>query len=92
MSHLTIAIPDELAQRLAVLASEQKKSVERVALEQLKSLLEPSLENLPGSPSTIRQVVHELPRLSWDAVNELEQAIKAGRLPMRDEGAFDEAR
>jgi predicted transcriptional regulator len=46
MTQLTIEIPDALAQRLARLASEQKKSVEQVAVEQLVSLLEPVAENL----------------------------------------------
>jgi hypothetical protein len=46
MTRLTIEIPDALAQRLAWLASEQKKSVEQVAVEQLESLLEPAAENL----------------------------------------------
>jgi hypothetical protein len=46
MTQLTIEIPDALAQRLAWLASEQKKSVEQVVVEQLASLLEPPAENL----------------------------------------------
>jgi hypothetical protein len=46
MPQLTIEIPDALARRLAWLASEQKKSVEQVAVEQLASLLEPAAENL----------------------------------------------
>ena len=46
MTQLTIEIPDALARRLALLASEQKKSVEQVAVEQLESLLEPATENL----------------------------------------------
>lgn len=46
MPQLTIEIPDALAQRLARLASEQKKSVEQVAVEQLESVLEPAAENL----------------------------------------------
>ncbi len=46
MTQLTIEIPDALARRLAWLASEQKKSVEQVAVEQLESLLEPAAENL----------------------------------------------
>jgi predicted transcriptional regulator len=45
MPQLTIEIPDALARRLAWLASEQKKSVEQVAVEQLESLLEPAAEN-----------------------------------------------
>ena len=46
MPQLTLEIPDALARRLASLASEQKKSVEQVAVEQLESLLEPAAENL----------------------------------------------
>ena len=48
MTRLTIGIPDALARRLAWLASEQKKSVEQVAVEQLESLLESAAENLGG--------------------------------------------
>jgi predicted transcriptional regulator len=46
MTQLTIEIPDALARRLVWLASEQKKSVEQVAVEQLESLLEPVAESL----------------------------------------------
>src|SRR5712691_4259274 len=46
MTQLTIEIPDALARRLAWLASEQKKSVEQVAVEQLESLLGPAAEKL----------------------------------------------
>src|SRR2546427_5276176 len=46
VTQLTIEIPDVLAQRLAWLASEQQKSVEQVAVEQLESLLEPAAEHL----------------------------------------------
>jgi hypothetical protein len=48
MPQLRLEIPDALAQRLAWLASEQKKSVEQVAVEQLESLLEPAAANLEG--------------------------------------------
>src|SRR5947207_12777708 len=46
MTQLTIELPDALARHLAWLASEQKKSVEQVAVEQLESLLAPAAENL----------------------------------------------
>ena len=46
MTQLTIEIPEALARRLAWLASEQRKTVEQVAVEQLESLLEPAAENL----------------------------------------------
>jgi hypothetical protein len=44
MLQLTIEIPETLAQRLAWLAAENKKSVEQVVLERLASLLEPPAE------------------------------------------------
>jgi hypothetical protein len=46
MPQLTIEIPEALARRLTWLASEQNKSVEQVAVEQLESLLAPAAENL----------------------------------------------
>src|SRR5215469_12561190 len=46
MTQLTLELPEALVQRLAWLASEQKKSVEQVAVEQLQSLLEPAAEHL----------------------------------------------
>ena len=46
MTQLTIEISEALARRLAWLASEQKKSVEQVAVEQLEFLLEPAAGNL----------------------------------------------
>src|SRR5262245_10208005 len=46
MTQLTIEIPEALARRLAWLASEQNKSVEQVAVEQLESLLAPVAEHL----------------------------------------------
>jgi len=46
MSQVVIEIPDPLAQRLASLAAEQKKSVEQLVLEHLTSLFEPLRENL----------------------------------------------
>jgi hypothetical protein len=46
MTQLTIDIPDALARRLAWLASEQQKSVEQVAVEQLESLLALAAESL----------------------------------------------
>ena len=46
MTQLIIEIPDALARHLAWLASEQNKSVEQVAVEQLTSLLERATESL----------------------------------------------
>ena len=55
MTQLTIEIPDALARCLAWLASEQKKSVEQVAVEQLESLLAPAAESLEAKDARFFQ-------------------------------------
>jgi hypothetical protein len=45
-----------------------------------------------GSPAAIRQAMHESPHLTREDVEELEEAIDAGRLPVCDGGVFDEGR
>lgn len=45
-----------------------------------------------GSPTAVRQAMHEPPHLTREAVEELEQAIAAGRLPVQDRGVFDDGR
>ncbi|MDQ3254706.1 MAG: hypothetical protein M3R15_12485 [Acidobacteriota bacterium] len=44
----------------------------------------------PSSPAAVRQVMHEPPHLTWEDVDELERAIEEGKLPMHQEGVFDE--
>ena len=41
-----------------------------------------------GSPLAIKQAMHEPPHLTGRDVNELEQAIEAVKLPVRDESLF----
>ncbi len=81
---MTIQIPDDLARDLEGIAAAQKKSVEQLALERLRSLFDDA-----GSPGAVLRVVRELPHPSSPAVDDLEAAIAAARLPVRDEGAFD---
>jgi hypothetical protein len=88
MQHLTIEIPEALAQRMAWLATRQKKSVEQLALERLTSLLESA--TMSGSPAVIRQAMHQPPHLRQKEVDELERAIAEGSLPIRQDGVFDE--
>ena len=89
MQQLTIEIPETLAQRLAWLAAAQQKSVEQIALERLAPLLEIAPTQPSGSPAAIRQAMRE-PHLRREAVDELEQAIAEGKLPVQQEGVFDE--
>ena len=50
----------------------------------------PLAEQLHGGSSTvIRRVMHEEPNLQWEDVDEMERAIKEGKLPVLLEGAFD---
>jgi hypothetical protein len=82
---MTIQIPDDLARSLEGIASAQHKSVEQLAVESLRSQFERR-----DSPAALLRAIRELPHPSPEAVDELEAAILAGRLPVRDEGCFDE--
>jgi predicted transcriptional regulator len=81
---MTIQIPDDLAHGLEGIAAAQRKSVEQVAVESLRSLV-----NRSGSPEVVLRAFRELTPLSAADVDDIEAAIAAGRLPVRDEGAFD---
>ena len=84
MTQLTIEIPDDLARCLKGIATAQKKSVEQVALERLRSLA-----GSAGSPGAILHAMRQPPRLNSSAVDELDVAIASGRLPVREQGAFE---
>ncbi len=44
----------------------------------------------PGVPAVVRQAMHDLPHLQWAQVDELERAITEAKLPVQDQGIFDE--
>ena len=81
---MTIQIPDDLARSLEGVAAAQHKSVEQLALESLRCLLDKAI-----SPELILRAVRDLPHPCSAAVDDLEAAITAGRLPIREQGAFD---
>lgn len=81
---MTIRIPDDLARDLEGIATAQNKSVEQVAVEGLRSLLDSA-----SSPGAVLRAVRELPHPRAAAVDEMEAAIVAARLPVCDQGAFD---
>jgi hypothetical protein len=87
MTNLTIQIPDDLARGLEGIASAQKKSVEQVALERLRSLFDRA-----SSPEAVLRAVRNLPHPSPSAVDVLDAAIAAARLSVSDQGAFDRRR
>jgi hypothetical protein len=81
---MRIHIPDDLARGLQGIAAAQQKSVEQVALDSLRSLFDRA-----SSPAVALRTVRELSHPSAEAVDDLEAAIAAARLPVRDRGAFD---
>ena len=81
---MTIQIPDDLARGLVEIAAAQRKSLEQVAVESLRSLFDRA-----SSPEVVLQAARRLPHPSAAAIDDLEAAIAAGRLPVRDQGAFD---
>jgi len=87
MTNLTIQIPDDLAYGLEGIASAQKKSVEQVALESLRSLFDRA-----SSPHAVLRAVRKLPHPSPSAVDDLDAAIAVARLPVSVQGAFDRSR
>ena len=86
MANLIIEVPDDLARSLEQIAAAQGKSVQQLALERLSSLVEAGPEPRPGSPAAILRAMRELPHPSAAAVDALDAAIAAGRLPI---GASD---
>jgi len=81
---MTIHIPDDLARGLEGIAAAQQKSVEQVALDSLRSLFDRA-----SSPEVFLRTFRALPHPSSSAVYDLEAAIAAARLPVRDGGDFD---
>jgi hypothetical protein len=82
---MTIHIPDALARGLEGIAAAQQKSVEQVVLEGLLSLFERA-----SSLEAVLRAVRQLPHPSAAAVDDLDAAIAAARLPVRDQSAFDQ--
>jgi hypothetical protein len=81
---MTIQIPDDLARNLLGIAAAQQRSVEQLALEGLRSLFDRA-----SSPEAVLRTIRELPHPSAAAVDDLDAAIAAARLPVSDPGAFD---
>jgi hypothetical protein len=84
MSAMTIQIPDDLARGLEGIAAAQQKSVQQLAVERLRSLLDRST-----SPRSLLRTIQALPHPSPAAVDDLDDAIAAARGPVRNQGVFD---
>lgn len=80
---MTIQIPDDVARGLEGIAAAEHKSVEEVAVERLRCLVDKT------SPEAVLRLLRERPRPSADAIQDLNAAIEEGRVPVHDEGVFD---
>ena len=83
MANLIIRMPEDLARTLEGIAAAQQKSVEQLAIDRLRSLVEDSPEYRAGSAVAVLRVMQEPPHLSDADVDELDAAIAVGRLPVR---------
>ena len=91
MANLNIEMPDDLARSLEGIASVQHKTVQELAVERLRSLVEGSFEPpQKGSPGAVLRVMREAPHPSASDVEELEAAIAAGRAPVQASHLFSD--
>ncbi len=88
MTNLTIQLPDALARRLEVIAANQHKSIQQLALEHLSSLMAVPSNHPAGSPAALLRAMQEPPHLTAADVAELDAAILSGRLPVGSGNLF----
>ena len=84
MTQVILNLPDDLAHLLAAIAAGEHKTVEQLASDHLRSLASKS------SPAALLRAIAELPHLSDAEVADIEAAIAAGRLPVRDQDPFQD--
>ncbi len=76
-------MPDDLVRRLEGIAARERKTVQQLALDQLRSFVEAGPEHPPGSPAAVLRATHDPPHLSSADLDELDAAIASARLPIR---------
>jgi hypothetical protein len=91
MANLIIEVPDDLARSLEGIAAAQHKSVQQLAVERLRSLVEVCPEqHRPGSAAAVLRAMREPPHLDASDVEELDVAIAAGRMLVQARDLFPE--
>lgn len=81
---MTIEIPDDLTQDLDAIAGVEKKTVEQVAIERLRTVVRHR-----ATPKAILESIRALKHPSASSVADLENAIAAARLPVDTRGTFE---
>jgi len=90
VANLIIELPDDLVLSLEGIAAAQHKSIQQLALERLRSLVDVGAEPRAGSAAAILRVMQEPPHPNLADVEELDAAIAAGRLPIRTRDLFSD--
>jgi hypothetical protein len=88
MANLIVEVPDDLVRSLEGIAAAQRKSIQQLALESLRSLVERVPEPRAGSATAVLRAMREPPYSSSADVDELDAAIAAGRLPIGTRDLF----
>ena len=81
---MTIQIPDDPAHGLQGMAAVRNMSVEQLTVERLRASVE-----RPASRSAVLTAIQSIHHPSPSAVDHLEAAIAAARLPVHGQGVFD---
>jgi hypothetical protein len=90
ISNLIIEMPDDLVRSLEEIAAAQHKSVQQLAVEQLRSLAETSPEDRLGSAAALLRAMRDTPHPSKSDVDELDAAVAAARVPVQPGDLFSE--
>jgi hypothetical protein len=88
MANLIIEMPDDLARSLEGIAAAQHKTLQELAVEQLRSLVEETPEPRAGSAAAVLRIMLGPPHPSASDVEELESAIAAGSMPVLTRDLF----
>ena len=84
MVQLTINLPDDLAEALERTAAGQDKTVMQYTLDRLRDGVPATANPRPvrGSPKAFLEAMKAAPQVSPEAVDDMEAAIREGRLPL----------
>jgi len=83
VASLIIELPDELVSTLEDIAATRHVSIQQLALDRLSSLAAGNPAPI-GSAAALLRAMREPPHLSSADVDEMDAAILAGRLPVRN--------
>ena len=90
MANPIIEVTDDLARSLEEIAAAQHKSIQDLAIERLSSLVEVSPEPRAASSTAVLRAMQAPPHMSASDVDELDEAIAGGRLPIQTRDLFPE--